>query len=294
MKKFLISFCNNQLNINVNSSIGLISQLVISDEGYHVNDLAMPLSGFEDYIGTTGITYANNRYYIIGQSKHSKLLVLDKNLTLIECVDLYPHKGVHSLVHYKNALYLVVTKRDKVIRCDIANNYKIEEIYSLKTERDTHHLNSICIHNDSLIGSAFGDNEKELWMHAENGYVYDVFSKNILRNGFKQPHSLYIFENKIYLCDSSRKRVVDIDGNIFFQATEGYVRGLYMDEEISLVGHSKGRIKSYTHDKFVGNIADKGILSGCCGISIIKNNNETKFISLEGVAEEIYDIYPII
>ena len=76
---------------------------------------------------------------------------------------------------------------------------------------------------------------------------------------------------------------------VVIQNSHGYTRGLYIDNELLLVGRSKGRVISHTHNKFIGNISDKGILSGSCEIKLVTKQTNN-IISMDEIAEEIYDI----
>lgn len=292
MKNFLISFCNNQNHISANAKTGLVGMLSVVEDRTELINISMSLPKDISFIGATGLTCSKEHIYLIGQSRFSQLIILDKSMNVIGTESLEPLKGVHSIRFKNNFLYMVATKQDKIVKYHLGDQPQIESIYDLNTGKDTHHLNSICLHEDQVLASGFGDNEKEFWMHAENGYVFDVKQdKKVIKN-LKQPHSLFSFDDRLYVCDSSRKRVVDQSGNVHYQSQTGYIRGLYIEKDMMLVGHSKGRVVSHSQGKYIGNIADKGMISGECGVVVIQNKQK-HFVDCSKFADEIYDILPL-
>ncbi len=291
MNTFLVSFCNNQNHLSKTTNTGLLGKVVLDGKHVEITNVLIDLPAGIDVIGATGLASCDEYIYLVAQSKFSQLIILDKSLNLVRVESLEPLKGVHSIIHQDGYLFMVATKQDKIVKFYL-NDLKIETLFDLKTQRDTHHFNSICLHKNKLLASGFGDNEKELWMHAENGYVFDVKNNSTVMKNLKQPHSLFSYKDKLYVCDSSRKRVIDQDMNVISQSNSGYTRGLYIDESTILIGRSKGRVVSHSQGKYVGNIADKGILSGDCGITVVHNNNKTD-VDLSTYADEIYDIMPI-
>lgn len=266
--------------------------ITIDENGESVSDITINIPAHINMTGATGLASCDEYIYMVAQSKFSQLIILDKALKLVKIESLEPLKGVHSIIHQDDFLYMVVTKQDKVVKYHLKDS-KIETVFDLHTQKDIHHLNSICFHQNQLLGSGFGDHDKEFWMHAENGYVYDVLNNKKIMTGLKQPHSLFSFDDQLFVCDSSRKRVVNQDKKVVYQSNSGYIRGLYINENIKLIGRSKGRVVSQSQGRFVGNIADKGILTGACGITVLKGNDYQKTIDLSGFADEIYDIYPV-
>ena len=292
MNAFLVSFCNNQNHLSSNSNTGLLGMLSIQNGHVELTNISIPLPTGINITGATGLASCKQYIYLVAQSKFSQLIILDKSMNFVGIQSLEPLKGVHSILHKDDFLYMVATKQDKVVKYHLGNQPKIETIYDLNTEQDTHHFNSICLHQNKLLVSGFGDNEKEFWMYAENGFVFDVDLDKAVMKNLKQPHSLHSYDNQLYVCDSSRKRVVDQSGNVLYQSQSGYIRGLYIDSEHMLVGHSKGRVVSHSQGKYIGNIADKGMLSGECGVAVIQNKQK-HFLDCTQFADEIYDIMPL-
>lgn len=291
MNTFLVSFCNNQNHLSKKSNTGLLAKVTLNGDQVNVTNISINLPAGTSIIGATGLASCDEYIYLVAQSKFSQLIVLDKALNFVQLKSLDPLKGVHSIIHQNGYLFMVATKQDKVVKYHLKNS-NFEPLFDLQTQTDTHHFNSICLHQNTLLASGFGDNEKEFWMHAENGYVFDVNNNSTVMSNLKQPHSLFSYDNRLFVCDSSRKRVVDQDMNVIDQSKSGYIRGLYIDKNIMLIGRSKGRVISHSQGKYVGNIADKGVLSGECGITITQDQNK-KDIDFSGFADEIYDIMPL-
>lgn len=287
--QFLISFCNNKKAEK--SGFGLLAKLSIVNSTPKLSEIKLDLPSELQLLGATGLLFHENKIFVICQSKYSVLLILSEDFQLIDYLSLRPLKGVHSILMKGNKLILVATKQDKIVELCLTSR-SMNTIFDLGTEKDTIHLNSICHLNGEVFASCFGNNEKEFWMQAENGYVFNIKNNQQLIKNIKQPHSLLNHNNQLYVCDSSRQRVINQEDEIIYQTDSGYVRGLYIDNDTILVGHSKGRVISHTNGKFIGNIADKGIVSGLCGL-YVKNNTIDELVNCSHLATEIYDILPL-
>ena len=298
MNSFLISFCNNRKNKSSDKKSGLLGLITLKNNHLTYTDICLECEEFDEINGITGLAQCNDYYYLAAQSKHSKLLVLNKQFELIHCISLEPIKGAHSVLYDNGSLYLVATKQDRVVKYNFSRGIRagvdhgFETVFEIGTLADTHHINSICMHQGDIIISAFGSKEKEFWMYAEEGYALNINSNTKLISGLKQPHSLFSYNNELYVCDSSRKRVIKENGEVITQVEHGYTRGLYINDSVLLFGTSKGRVVSHSQNKYVGNISDQGILAGESGVTLIQND-QTSHISLQGIAEEVYDIMPV-
>jgi hypothetical protein len=286
---FLVSFCNNKKKINYVNGTGILGICEVSHNSIEYRELPLELEGLESINGATGISKCDEFYYIVLQSKTSKLLILDYSFKVVSVQTLFDFKGVHSICYSKGYLYIVVTKQDKVIKYDLKGSY--ETLFDNRTNKDSLHLNSICLHENNLFISGFGVNNKKHWIHANNGFVMNLITGKKIIEGLKQPHSLFSFDNELYVCDSSKKRIVNCKGKPLIKNNKGYTRGLYINEKVIVYGVSKGRTVSVTNGDYVGNISDKGILSGECSINVKTKDLNT--FCFKDISDEIYDIFSL-
>lgn len=285
--KFLVSFCNNKKNINYQRNVGFIGLVEFDGIQLNYREIQLDKMDMSNFNGATGIARKGDYFFIAIQASTSKLLIVDKSFKNHKVIELEGLKGVHSICFYSGELYIVATKQDKIVKTDLNGNF--ESVWDLGTNKDTNHLNSICVHRNQLLVSGFGRNDNELWLHAEAGYVYNIHEQQVIMNDLKQPHSLFSFNSSLLVCDSSRKRIIDCKKSELLKVNNGYVRGLYLEKDFLCYGISKGRQTSNTLGKYVGNISDKGILTGDCSFNI-KTGKRILSLSLKGIANEIYDI----
>ncbi len=288
--KYLISFCNNSNKIDYHQGHGIIGLLKLGADGQlSYRDLPIDVPSLNKIKGATGLVKKDDKYYVVLQSAIPVLLVLDEQFNTIRHTQLSNLKGVHSICFFKDKLLMVSTRQDRIISLDLSD-YSYHSIYDLETNSDTHHFNSICIHNGRVLASAFGLNKKEFWTQALSGYVIDINSGERIIEGLKQPHSLFSFKDNLFVCDSSRQRIVDKKLNIIASSDKGYVRGLWKQNGQLIFGISKGRSISNSTGKFIGNISNKGILAGTCQVVIQSNVDKKISINLDAFADEVYDI----
>lgn len=153
---------------------------------------------------------------------------------------------------------------------------------------DHEHLNSICRYKDRILVSGFGKKKDSLWSSAKNGFVIDTESGAALSESIYHPHSLSVFGSTLWVCESSRGRVVDLVGH---RAAElnGYTRGLCEGPAGIYVGVSRARTVSKSTGVIL-NPADPGEIQGTGGIHLLDRSSlgKVKFLDLGEV--EIYDL----
>lgn len=291
-KKFVVSFCNNRANIDPVNGEGILGLIQSNDEGsYDYQPIELNINKIENINGATGITAYQENFYVILQATKPVLVKLDKSFSVVGTYELDGLRGVHSICVHEEKLYLVSTRQDRVVIFDFLNCFR--NFYDLDTGKDTHHLNSICVHDNQIYISGFGSNFSKHWTKAERGYVLNVTKKEKVITGLKQPHSLISHGDQIYLCDSSRQRVISITGETLYQETSGYVRGLGFSGKLAFYGISKGRQFSLTTGDYIGHISNSDILLGECQFVVHEEGCPKKTLNLSAVGNEIYDIISI-
>lgn len=162
-------------------------------------------------------------------------------------------KDIHSILHAKNYFYLVATHGNQILKLD--KSAKIINKWKYTGENDSYHMNSICLFNNRIIFSAFGDFRKHREYKNgtfEKGYVQDLLSGKKLITGLSQPHSLYSFDNKLYLANSEEGSIRVYNNSFDLVRSKflnGYTRGIYIRNNILYVGISASRNIKNSYNK---------------------------------------------
>ncbi|MCI0709841.1 MAG: TIGR03032 family protein [Chloroflexi bacterium] len=239
--------------------------------------------------------YNNELFHVFRSTNGFHLAVLDlEKLYLKKTYPLTDVEDVHSIIVSKVCIYVVSTGTDEVVAFPFQNgNLGKKEIIWTPTGngRDTHHLNAICLneHNE-LVCSGFGPKKTDRWSSADEGYIYNITTQAVVKDGIYHPHSVVV-NNNLYYCESVRSSVHSLNDTNLFQF-EGYTRGIgFLDENIIVVGSSKGR-KISKSTGLINNMADPGVKVGKCEIHIceLQTGREYDRIDLSDFGDEIYDI----
>lgn len=159
-------------------------------------------------------------------------------------------------------------------------------------ERDTQHVNSIALHDGSLLASAIGSRVQGSWAAAQHGYVVDVASGETVVTGLSHPHSLTSHDGRLTFCNSQFGSLNDADGPINHFA--GYARGLaYAADGTTYVGTSVGRRprndplrgQGAFHNPWTG-----GEPVGRCAVVELRPDGLRTEIGLTHLGSEIYDL----
>lgn len=290
----IISFCN-QIESKVNNNLAIL----------HLNSLSVRYLPIDiDNNGFTGLCQNTKFIFGIYQGTSTGIVVLDKvNFDLIYSSPIANVFDPHSLAcDLENNLYIVSTGKDQILQFYFDEHKLklvfIKCVFSLDQTAhyscDSHHMNSILFNNGSLIISAFGPKYGVRWSTAQRGYVYDLSKNRILFTNIYHPHSILLFNNDIYFCESSTSSVFKNNKSLL-NLQRGYTRGLSILDRYLIVGISCGRLISKSL-QIINNPADPGIPSNDCGIVLFKSNllhnkyNLINEINLFPDKSEIYDI----
>ena len=138
---------------------------------------------------------------------------------------------------------------------------------------------------------------KSTWSSAQDGYVIDINSGELIEKDIYHPHSLCPDETGLLFCESCRSAVSQPSGaSVMF--SEGYTRGLCRYEDWLVVGLSAARRVSKSSG-FVNNMADVGSIESGGRLAFIRSTGslgETKqgtvdfCLELGDLTREIYDV----
>ncbi|GAA4825112.1 hypothetical protein GCM10011365_05410 [Marinicella pacifica] len=287
---FIVSFCNNQKKINKNQNY--LAQIIIDTKSETITSQNLPLNlpnGIRGN-GITGMCIHQNQIVLLLQRMPSTLVFLNKDFTVERVLPLDGLKGIHTILSWRNNIYLSVTNQDRIVR--LKNDDTLEEVWTNGTMADHIHLNSLCIHNQQLYASAFGEKKANLWSSADEGYVFNIETGERVLTSIWHPHSSFSYKGNIYCCDSSNQRVIFNQGELI-NNLPGYSRGLYLNDTITVCGSSLGRVVSHSTGIKISNKSDSGRLAGWCGISVLFNKSKNiRSIDLNDKATEIFEIIP--
>lgn len=296
--KFLTTFCNSRRKSDVN-----FAELAVTMSGDAIANIE--LEGFSlhrsEIVGTTGVVVDGTRIAIGLQGVDEHIVYVDQAYNVLKYKEFDNVNDIHGIVVEAGNL----TCASNVICASTGNNLIVRddgEVYSRPTEfdglgLDVEHINDICWANERLVASKFGPNRSN---GLRNGCVYDVKSGEVLLEGLNQPHSVFFYDNNIYVLDSLTGCLFQIqDGSAFgpkpLLKINGYARGLCITDRLIMIGSSKPRTVSRKSGFSTGDLlfSDEQcrIVVQRPGIYIFNRNiKESYFVSVEGFSDEIYQI----
>lgn len=196
------------------------------------------LDSINESSGITGLCSVNETIYACVQGKG--ILVLNKNLEQVQHYESELIKDPHSIIYDKGSLKVVSTGTNKIIQLTtntngiITNAKGFWQFPGLKGyDYDFVHLNSIASFKNDLYISYFGEREfGSKWESNNKGGVIRIKDNSIVTEKLNNPHTLFVNNENLFVCNSGEGTICDIDKKIHF-SSEGYVRGVCMDLENS-------------------------------------------------------------
>ncbi|WP_078412205.1 DUF4915 domain-containing protein [Priestia abyssalis] len=246
-----------------------------------------------------GIKKYKDGYVVLDRSKN-QLLFLDSHLnkSLEFPIDANFNNDLHGVdISNDGLIYIVSTINNTVIILNKDTMKKEGElVFSDQNIVDNHHINDICITDDSIFLSMFSfsggwrGKNYELW---DGGIIrFDRKSlepMEIIIQNLKAPHSVLISNQDLYYCDSLNLNVskVNLHSKVSTLVAQfyGFTRGLFLDNNILIVGQSRMRHLQRTNDKFSNISMDTGIHIYDLDLKV------SKFIKLP--VENVYSVVPM-
>ena len=220
----------------------------------------------------------------------------------------------HSVIVWKNKIYLTATGGDpnsndasnlheyakdrygvkvgKIIVSDIKikNNEILisdSKVYNPFDCNHHHHINDLCIVEDSLYMSShsYCNKEKELISKGVITKISNDMQVEVISDKLEQPHSPYFYRKRLYVCSSAHAMIISMDLEdrtlrIEFKGLNAYTRGLLVTDRHMYIGtsFSLGR----TNSKFKN--PNYGVLK------FSKDTGETTKIELPKQYDNVYGI----
>jgi hypothetical protein len=145
---------------------------------------------------------------------------------------------------YDNGFYYIVETYTNSIKIMSADTLKIEEQLNIKTDKeDLHHINDICVSQEGLYVSmiSLSGLPKSFWRDFQDGAIIELDKTNlqpkrIIKDYLSFPHSVKLFNDQIYFCESLKFNLSCVNGVI--ARFDGFTRGLEFDGTLFYVGQS--------------------------------------------------------
>lgn len=161
---------------------------------------------------------------------------------------------------------------------------------------DRCHLNGLALENGEpryVTAMAASDTARG-WrdQRLRGGLVMDVSTNETLAAGFAMPHSPRLYRERLYVLDSGRGALCEIDRDSGAVATlaelPGYTRGLAFVGDVALVGLSKVREKHV----FGGLPIEGGHEALHCGVAVVglEQGERRGLLEFTGGATELFDL----
>jgi len=211
------------------------------------------------------------------------IIILDGQLNIIKTSGAGKGLDLHGVAVRNELAYIVETKlncigiyslTEEIIRVD-------EVCLSEKRSADICHINDLYIEGSSLFISMFRlPSLKSLGGGIIEYCLKKGKVKNVLLDQISQPHSVLLYNNEFYFCNSEEFTIQK--GNQVIFKGQGYTRGLAIQNDTILIGQSTTRhldelLKKHTN------------ISSDCGISLFNKNRKIyTFIPIPSF--EIYGI----
>lgn len=239
--------------------------------------------------------------YANSQGLAKKMTVNDKDLDNLYFPRVTYHTGdldLHDLCYSHGKIVAVNTRYSCI--CSFDDRHSFNPIWkphfiTEHTPEDRCHLNGLELQNGEpkyVTGLGTG-NTKESWRDniESGGMLMDIQKNEILLDNLSMPHSPRLYNDKLYLLESAKGELVEIDTDTLEKRTviklNGLVRGLTIINDLAFIGISKVREKSSTFSKLSDSVkADYASIN----IVDIKHGALLAKLTFLGDIQEIYDV----
>lgn len=194
-----------------------------------------------------GIAQANARLFAC-DSFGSVWEILQMNPFSTRCI-FRPseHCDAHGLTYWpkEDSLLMIQTRFDRIVKISLST-LESQQLFSgprAATGSDRHHLNDLCLVEDTLFFSLFSPSG--WWRQGIlDGSIcaLDLRSQRVstVMQGLAHPHSVRFIDGQLVVLDSSRGQILS-GSNQRLATLPGFLRGLWGGNSIAYVGQSRHR-----------------------------------------------------
>ena len=298
MTSILISFCNPKNLLNL-TALGKPPLGLLDLETLTCKILRFPIKLGLTH-GVTGLTASDRFVYLVTQAPRCVLLVCDRlRFTLVSRYIFTLGRDIHSIRLVDDILYAVSTGTDEVIAMpcrgeEVGPERVIWRPPADARREDLHHLNSIVDHQGDLLVSGFDKKAGNKWETVLEGFIYNISKDEVVCRGIKQPHSLFLLDEKIGFCES-RSSIVRMLDDSRTQILPGYSRGVCRSGEHLFVATSARRNVPVPAANVVDDYRLHQPQQSRCTVNLLSpaDFRIQESIDLGTFASEIYDLLPI-
>jgi hypothetical protein len=247
---------------------------------------------FSDH-GATGLAWLPDGTLLLGLPGSCRLTRLSADLTLLGHYSDDALDDIHSIAVRGDSLFAVATSKDSVLEYRVgADAFEPVTTHKLTDAgSDTVHVNSVCIHQNRVLVSVFGDNWRDHPVGSPIGAVIDLEDRRVVTASLSHPHTLVSDGDNLYVLGSfsGTAEKVHPDGRRSLCAKyPGYLRGLSFFEGGALVGVSGRRKRS----RGLGtvNVAGPEFDQRCGVIWYSREWEVDRFVDLSWFGREIFDV----
>ena len=261
--------------INMPSNISVFDNLLVSapNESGGLFAITNGKSYRLDYASSTGLSTA------------SSLACRGVQPNVLEGIDDQPElniNDVHDVLVCGTSLFIASTGTNEIVEVDI-HNQSVRR-HSFPGGGDAWHINCLAEFNGEIIFSAFGKFAEHRGYKGQTrgkGFVAGLCSGKELIQDLSQPHSLFAYEDHLYLVDSETGRLNEYGSDFHLKRSLFlgiYLRGLLIRNEIIYTGVSASR-----------NVVTETVASNARLLAIdLKDFKQMELLELD--AKEVYAI----
>lgn len=208
------------------------------------------------------IKILDGEFYGIGREKYTyvyqnqgikgRILKIDIKNDNIKNIEVFLENidpGCHQMEIDKGKIYLTNTHKNSILIIEIKNKkitekFPIGKIISREKSRNYGHINSIFFDNKIYL---LAHNDSVRTKKNSEILIFDI-NFNLLdrkKTSAKSAHNIVKYDNKIIVCDSLNKRLIDVENNQTLAEFDLFTRGISINKDEILIGGSeyKSRIK---------------------------------------------------
>jgi hypothetical protein len=191
----------------------------------------------------------------------------------------------------RNLIFAACSGLDKIAIYDASSFKKVDEIWMSdrinKMETEQHHINDVCVLDDSLFVSMFSFSGYWTNNVFDGGIVEysleDFTKKHVLVRDLWMPHSVRILDGNLCFLDSMRGNFHLTDKKVSGHFP-GFIRGLDTDGQYYYIGQSEARY----FDRLEG-LSNSILLNS--GFYLFDDRTKaTKFFSMSHLVRQVHDV----